>query len=127
MAPATRAAKIVETVAFCKGTIGLDHVDVLIDSSRIHGAVRRSIAHKASHSNKDNLLVQEVTALEWECYYEDSLTDRIFARYCCFSVYARVRFDDGQHVSFKPSLDLDAAGGKTGLGHAADIQMGLAL
>jgi hypothetical protein len=109
-APATRAARMVEAVAFCKGTIGLDHVDELLDSSRVHGAVRGSLISKAPHCKKDHLLVSEVAALEIACCQDDSLPDRIFAGYCCFLAHGRLRCGDGQHASFEPFLDLDDAG-----------------
>ena len=105
-APATRASSFRSALAFCKGTIQLQGVDDVLQSTRIAGSAHRSCLTKRVLKQRDALTVHQVMILE-RVVCEDSfpVQDRIFAGHCLVCIYGRLRFGDSQGIQHEPIVE----------------------
>jgi hypothetical protein len=107
-APATRATKFVEALAFCHGMLGLAGAKEVLESRRVSGASLKSMRTKRMTVKREPFTVEEVMLLEL-AVLSLSGPDQIFAGFLCFLIHTRCRFSDAM-ASSEPRLDLDESG-----------------
>ena len=104
-APATRATSFRGALAFCKGTIQLEGVDEVLESTRIAGSSHRSYMTKRVLKQRDALTVNQVMTLEAVLAGREFPTqDRLFAGHCLLCVYGRLRMGDSQGIENEPQV-----------------------
>ena len=104
-APATRATSFRGALAFCKGTIQLEGVDEVLESTRIAGSSHRSYMTKRVLKQRDALTVNQVMTLEAVVAgREFPMRDRLFAGHCLLCVYGRLRMGDSQGIENEPQV-----------------------
>ena len=103
-APATRATRLVEAIAFSKYVIGLEMEPDLLESSRLHGSALTSYRRKRMLLQRDALSVAMVTHLEKLAAGSQDPYVVVFAGFLCFLTHTRARFSDAQAVSAEPTI-----------------------
>jgi hypothetical protein len=106
-APATRASRFREALAFCRTIIALDGVDAVLDSARVAGAAARTFESKRLLRKRDPLKHLWVALLEKLCVEAPDGRTRVFCGFVCFCLHTRARWSDAQAVFEEPCLDAD--------------------
>eukprot|EP00973_Karenia_brevis_P050082 6951321-Karenia_brevis.AAC.1 len=105
-APATRAQRFREAIAFLKHVMGVEGCDDILSSRRIQGAALRSFMTKRLRKQRDALTVEMVRELENIVTNEMAdVKDRCFAGFALSMVYLRARHFDLSFAVAEPRLD----------------------
>ena len=119
-APATKAQRFLQALAFSGGLLGVNMKETL-GSRRLHGGAL-PVEGCRSVRKKDPFTVQQLVTLERAAASTEPTADSIFAGFICFLVHARLRWSDGQHVVSEPVLAVDASGKGTILGAMVSLK-----
>ena len=104
-APATRASRFREALAFCRTIITLDGTDEVLASARVAGAAARTFESKRLLRKREPLRHLWVALLERLCVEAPDRRTRVFCGFVCFCLHTRARWADAQAVFEEPSLD----------------------
>ena len=104
-APPTRAQGFLEALFFAKGMLGLPVTQAVLESTRLRGAALRAYEGKRLTRKSFPLTTKMVIMLEDLTAGADTMTTRIFAGFCCWTLYARGRAVDMSSLRTEPILD----------------------
>ena len=88
-APATRANRFREAVAFMKGVMGLDEAEDILQSRRIAGAALKSLMTKRPQVQRDPLTTLWLTIFERVAMSGTDDIEAVFCGMVCFTCLVR--------------------------------------
>ena len=104
-APATRALRFREAVAFTIGTVGADGAQQVLESSRCKGSVMSQFGTKRPLLQMQGLTHKQLAALEEAVFKLDYQPDKIHAGNMAALTHWRARFSDVHMLEHEPLLD----------------------
>ena len=104
-APATRATRFRQALAFAKYVLGVNMDEETLSSRRVAGAALASFKNKRLLKQRSPLTVRQLSLMEQAVVMSSDKQEVVFLGHCLFATHVRCRFSDMMNVTVEPEID----------------------